>query len=156
MFFVDFDKAVVIDSSKRPPNICTLAGPTRFYRAFDATALALGRLGWLVFSIGTHQYNEALLRPSGRDLSTYWRTHREKIRLSSLLFVIDVDQPDVPNTVPYIGEDTRGEIDFARAEDIPIYYRSEFRNGRLGYPLPEEKGRVHPPCPCWTKSGGMA
>ena len=107
-----------------PPNVCTLVGPTRHYKSFDRLGYLLGRRGWLVFSIGSHRTDDAGLKTTAGDRDIYWHTHRQKIRVSSLVYVVDMPSVLVPNAAPYIGGDTRAEIDYAHAIHVPVAYMS--------------------------------
>ena len=106
------------------PNICTLVGPTKHYRSFDRAGYALGRRGWLVFSVGSHRADDDGLRTTDNDRRIYWHTHRQKIMMSSLVFVVDLIDP---NTIdpPRIGRDTRAELEFAAKYRVPILRMSD-------------------------------
>ena len=107
-------------------NVCTLAGPTKHHASFDAASLALGRLGWLVFSIGSHLGDDAAQGTTAADRRTYWRTHREKIDLSTLLYIVDLPTPDAPASAARVGDDTLAEIEYAAQNDgIRIIHMSQ-------------------------------
>lgn len=141
-----------------PPNICTLVGPTSHFRGFDDMALAMGKRGWLVFSIGSHRFDEEAI-PQGvpaefhqernRNLITYRRTHREKIQMSSIVVVID--RADAKKTDTYIGEDSREEIEYAHRHGVPVVYMSVLLDHN-SYPVPSERGRVIEKCYCGCDS----
>ena len=113
------------------PSVCTLVGPTRFFEAFDYCAYRLGRLGWLVFSIGSHRADDARLDSTDAERNVYHDTHRQKIRMSDLVFVVDLAMKDyiTPNPVPpYIGDDTAAEIGYAKTINTPVLRLSDMYN----------------------------
>ena len=120
------------------PNICTLAGPTKHYLSFDAASLRLGKLGWLVFSVGSHRADDAGRKTTEAELRTYYRTHRAKIALSSLVYVVDLPTPDSdPVAEARIGYDTTIELDYAAQRRVPIVRMSET--------WPDGVARLRPP-----------
>ena len=109
-----------------PRRICTLVGPTRHYRAFDYAGFYLGRLGWLVFSVGSHRADDDALRTTDGDREVYHYTHRRKIDLSDLVYVVDL--PAVNSSAsPYYGAHTRAELLYAKSLDKMIAYLSDGR-----------------------------
>ena len=110
----------------RRPDVCTLLGPTKHYRSFDALSLALGKLHWLVFSVGSHRANDDGLGTTARERRIYFDTHRRKMDLSSLAYVVDLPTPDreiKPDAI-YVGRDTQAEIEFARATGLEVKFMS--------------------------------
>ena len=116
------------------PNICTLVGPTKHYQAFDRASVALGRRGWLVFSVGSHRANDEQLHTSDVDRRIYWHTHRQKIFMSSLVFVVDL-KTTLADCSPYVGKDTKDEIGYAEAHGVPVVYMSGVWHGRGTMPI---------------------
>ena len=111
-----------------PPNVCTLVGPTKHYLAFDRAGFVLGKRGWLVFSVGSHRAGDVELKTDDDDRKIYWHTHRQKIGISSLVFVVDLpDTFDVHK--PYIGDDTKAEIQYAHHIGVPVQYMSQSWHG---------------------------
>ena len=108
-----------------PPNICTLVGPTKHHRSFDHCGYHLGLRGWLVFSVGSHLYNDVELRTTQAHRRVYFRTHRQKIDLSSLVYVCDLVGPKWTVHRRRIGDDTGAEIEYALAKDIEVKYQSD-------------------------------
>ena len=106
--------------TRQPPAICTLAGPTRHYLSFDAASLALGKLGWLVFSVGSHRADDTGLRTTEAERRIYYRTHRAKITLSSMVYVVDLPTPQSPPDDARIGDDTMAELDYALERRVPV------------------------------------
>ena len=139
-----------------PPNVCTLVGPTKHFRGFDRAGFELGRRGWLVFSVGSHRYDDRALRTTDAERRTYWHTHRQKIRVSSLVFVVDKPFPRDPGP-PYIGADTRAEIDYAHAIHVPVAYMSEVWESLDKFPFAPGYRNGHLPdvdCPAkWADDG---
>lgn len=115
-----------------PGNIATLVGPTKHYPAFDFASYCLGRLGWLVFSVGSHRRSDADLETNTAELAVYKKTHKQKIDVSSLVFVVDLPHCAAGPKDIYVGRDTRAEINYAKAYGIRIEYLS----GMLDRPLP--------------------
>lgn len=121
-------------------NICTLLGPTLHYVSFDAASIELGKLGWLVFTVGSHRMSDLGLRTTDDERRVYWRTHREKLDVSSLAFVVDMPTPTAPKSMRRIGGDTRGEIGYAEDLGIRIERMSDVWPSRL--PSPPQPGNV--------------
>lgn len=101
-------------------SICTLLGPTAHYDSFDAASIELGKLGWLVFSVGSHRLDDRGLGTTDEQRRTYWRTHRQKMDMSSMAFVVDLPHPDAPQSMRRVGSDTREEIEYARKIGINV------------------------------------
>ena len=139
-----------------PPNVCTLVGPTRHYKSFDRLGYLLGRQGWLVFSIGSHRTDDVGLQTTAGDREVYWHTHRQKIRISSLVYVVDMREPGL--RPPYIGADTRAEIEFAQGIRVPVAYMSEVWGHFNRIPRAPGYRNGHVPdvnCPSkWADDGG--
>lgn len=121
-------------ASQRRPDICTLLGPTKHYRSFDAASLRLGKLHWLVFSVGSHRADDSGLGTTPRERDIYWDTHRRKLDLSALAYVCDLPTPEHPASDRYVGRDTLAEIAFCRATGVPVAYQSETWVGGAGMP----------------------
>ena len=108
------------DASRIPQNgkIITLCGSTRFYKTFDDANLQLTMKGYLVFSIGSHTMDDKQLvynKYMNKKLLDF--THKQKIKLSDSILVLDVDG--------YIGESTKSEIEYAKKLKRRIYYLSK-------------------------------
>ena len=115
-------------------NVCTLVGPTKHYRAFDYCSYRLGRLGWLVFSVGSHRADDSKLKTTDKERQIYWTTHRMKLNLSSMAYVVDLPSMDEPAAVPYVGNDTMGELTYCKSlDDIEVRYMSDGV-----FPLPKD------------------
>lgn len=100
-------------------HIITLCGSTRFYKLFDEINYRLTLKGFMVLSIGCHSKSDYCLglneiQSAKMELDIL---HKDKIRMSESIFVIDKDS--------YIGESTRSEIDFATKLKRKIYYYSK-------------------------------
>lgn len=104
--------------------VITLCGSTRFYKQFDEISLALTLKGFLVFSIGSHRIDDSKIVKICELKGMLDMAHREKINMSSSIFVIDVDG--------YIGNSTRSEIDYAKSKLKNIYYLSKGDLGKIG------------------------
>ncbi len=99
-------------------HIITLCGSTKFKDEINRVNAELTMQGSLGISLGVFGHT---------DLPDYdWTTggneikrmldelHRRKIDLADEVFVVNVDG--------YIGESTRGEIEYAMSEGIPVSY----------------------------------
>ena len=115
-------------------NICTLLGPTLHYVSFDAASIELGKLGWLVFTVGSHRMSDLGLETTDEERKVYWRTHREKLDISGLAFVVDMPTPTAPASMRRIGGDTKGEIGHAESLGVRIEYMSDVWPSRLPSP----------------------
>ncbi|WP_243398410.1 hypothetical protein [Deinococcus koreensis] len=99
---------------KERPAIVCLCGSVRFLEAFDAASLAETLAGRIVLSVGSHRQRDedALAHLSAEAqreaLSRLAGLHRAKIDLADEVLVINVSG--------YVGESTRAEIDYARAQ----------------------------------------
>ena len=100
--------------NKAAKGIITLCGSTRFYETFLAVNNALTAKGYIVLSIGVVKSKAVMLDKSDPELKKMLdNLHREKILMSDSIFVIDQDG--------YIGESTKGEIEFAEKHEKRIY-----------------------------------
>lgn len=120
--------------------IVTLCGSTRFREKFDELNEMFTMNGDLVFSCGVWD----------RDLSSEIKdmldgVHKEKIKLSDKVFVINVDG--------YIGESTRSEIEYAKELGKEINYLEVFKEkchkcGLMMVKRIDEHGNVVCECAC--------
>lgn len=113
-------------------NVCTLLGPTRHYVSFDAASIALGKLGWLVFSVGSHRMSDLGLATTDEERRMYWRTHREKMDMSSMAFVVDMPTPSAHRSMRRVGRDTVAEIQYAERHGLQVVYMSDVWNSGTG------------------------
>ena len=119
-------------------NVCTLLGPTMHYVSFDAASIALGKLGWLVFSVGSHRMSDLGLGTTDEERRVYWRTHREKMDVSSMAFVVDMPTPTAPMSMRRVGKDTEAEIAYARQNGLRVVRMGDVWPSRL--PVPQKSG----------------
>lgn len=104
------------DADKIPATgrIITLCGSTRFYKKFDEINLALTMKGYLVFSIGSHTMDDKqIVYDKFMNKELLDLTHKQKIKLSDSIFVIDVGG--------YIGASTLTEMIYAEELKRRIY-----------------------------------
>ena len=101
---------------------------------FDAASIALGKLGWLVFSVGSHRMSDLGLKTTDCERSVYWKTHREKLDLSSMAFVVDMPTPSAQRPLCRVGSDTSAEIAYARDIGARVVYMSRVWPGSLPRP----------------------
>ena len=96
----------------RPIIVC-LCGSVRFLEAFDGASLAETLAGRIVLSVGSHRQRDGdalahLHLDERREvLKRLSVLHRHKIDLADEILVINVGG--------YVGESTRGEIEYARS-----------------------------------------
>ncbi len=101
------------------PEIVVLCGSTRFFDEFRRQNLALTVAGVIVLSIGCDTKADGdLFAAHGEPLDVLKarldELHRRKIDLADRVLVLNVGG--------YIGESTRGEIDYAERSGKPITY----------------------------------
>ena len=114
-------KEKTVIAQKTAKGIITLCGSTRFYETFLEVNNKLTAKGYIVLSIGVIKSKAVMLNKSDTELKKMIDLlHREKIAMSDSIFVIDVDG--------YIGESTKGEIEFAEKHGKRTYKLS---NGDL-------------------------
>lgn len=114
---------IIISDLKYNPishKIITLCGSTRYKDIFLQKQQELTLDGWLVFSVGVfaHSDNVNITEDQKIELD---KIHKEKIRLSSAIYVINKDN--------YIGDSTKSEIDYARKNHKQIMYLEEVNDG---------------------------
>ena len=104
--------------------IITLCGSTRFKEAFLKAQKDLTLKGNIVISVGMFSGSDDTEFWNSMDQDTYNKTkemlddmHRRRIDLADEIFVINVDG--------YIGESTRGEIEYAKQTGKKINYLEE-------------------------------
>lgn len=105
----------------RRPTITVLCGSTRFGEHFRAANLRLTLAGHIVLSIGCDMKSDGELAAAtalGGDATATKaeldELHKRKIDLADEVLVLNVNG--------YIGESTRGEIDYAQLLRKPIAY----------------------------------
>ena len=98
-------------TSSELPQIITLCGSTRFKEYFLAAAHDLTLQGWIVLMPGVFGHSD--IEPSDKEKENLDKLHREKIRLSNAIFVLNIGR--------YIGESTEKEIEYAKSLNIPVY-----------------------------------
>lgn len=122
--------------------IITLCGSTRFKQQFNDANFWLTMNGYIVLSVGSFLHSDSdpeirdVIRQHKDDLD---KLHRDKIRLSDAIMVIDVQLGEPYSPDGYVGESTRGEIEFALERQMPVYsYRrtKELEFKRLSTVLP--------------------
>ena len=100
------------------PRIVCLCGSTRFFDAFRAANLRLTLAGEIVLSIGCDTKSDADLGIIAGDLApaktALDELHKRKIDLADYVLVLNVGG--------YIGESTRGEIEYAVEIGRPVEY----------------------------------
>src|SRR3990167_1745456 len=114
--------------------IITLCGSTRFFKLFDEMNYKLTMNGWIVLSIGCHSQSDYCLGieqiENAKDMLD--RLHKKKIWLSWGVLILDKDG--------YIGNSTKSELEYAKANNKFIFYYNDGSYQRL---LNEEFLRLH-------------
>ena len=117
---------LVVDFGGERPKIITLCGSTRFKNEINATNARLTMAGNLVISLGMFGHADLPDRDWTTDGSDLKRgldeLHRRKIDLADEVYVVDVDG--------YIGESTRGEIEYAANAGKVVRFLSDDADAR--------------------------
>lgn len=96
------------------PTIVTLCGSTRFREEFETVNKAFTLKGLIVLSPGVFGHcGDAITELEKSQLD---QLHKEKIKMSDFIYVIDKDG--------YIGRSTQNEIEFAKELGLEVYYYS--------------------------------
>lgn len=104
--------------------VITLCGSLKkAEKHFSLVQILLERKGHVCFSVCASQ--ELADLPSESEKKILDKVHYKKISLSDCILVLDIDG--------YIGESTKGEIEWAELNNIPVYYysNSEYFNSIL-------------------------
>lgn len=103
------------------PHIVVICGSTRFKDEIHAANARLTLAGNIVISLGVFGHVDMPDRDwttGGTDTKVMLdELHRHKIRLGDSIFVV--------NPGNYVGESTRGEIEFAESIGLPVRYLVE-------------------------------
>lgn len=102
---------------KKDHKIITLCGSLKFQKEFNDIQMKLERAGHCCFSVGFSESDYT--PPSEQEKEILDKVHYKKISLSDIVLVIDVGG--------YIGNSTRGEIQFAKVFNIPVIRLSELK-----------------------------
>lgn len=91
----------------------TLCGSTKFKSEFERINSELTLAGHVVFSVACFSHTDSIvLSPTQKQLLN--DVHKRKISKSDAIVIINVDD--------YIGDGLREEMDYARANNVDIYY----------------------------------
>ena len=96
-------------------HVITLCGSTKFKKEFNEVQKQLTLLGNIIISVGCFGHKGDNLTMEDKVMLD--DMHKRKILMADEIFVIDKDN--------YIGSSTRSEIEFAKANNIPINYYSK-------------------------------
>ena len=96
-------------------HVITLCGSTKFKKEFIEVQKQLTLLGNIIISVGCFGHKGDTLTMEDKVMLD--DMHKRKILMADEIFVIDKDN--------YIGSSTRSEIEFAKANNIPISYYSK-------------------------------
>ena len=112
------------DIMKREYNVITLCGSTRFKEQFLETQKRLTLEGNIVLSVGLFGHSGDSEVWENMDEGTLTKTkemlddmHKRKIDMADEIFVINVGG--------YIGDSTKSEIEYAKANDKKVRYLEE-------------------------------
>ena len=98
----------------RPKIIC-LCGSTKFKQEFIEANFHETMKGHIVLSVGWFSHADGdIYTPTPDEKIALDELHKRKIDLADEVFVINIDG--------YIGESTRSEIEYAKAQGKPIKY----------------------------------
>jgi len=96
--------------------VITLCGSTRFYKLFDEINYKLTMNGWIVLSIGCHSQSDYCLGieqiQNAKEMLD--KLHKKKIWMSWGVVILDKGG--------YIGDSTRSELEYAKANNKKIFY----------------------------------
>lgn len=95
--------------------VVTLCGSSKFKSEFEAVSLDLSLMGIIVISLGLFghaDHPEIMVNDCIKSMLD--RNHKQKIRMSNAIFVVDPGN--------YIGSSTRSEIDYAKEIGRRIWY----------------------------------
>ena len=96
--------------------IITLCGSTKFKYAFEAMNLRFTLLGKIILQPGCYAHADNINITDEQKIQLDI-LHKDKILMSDCIYVINEDN--------YIGSSTKSEIEFAIANNIPVYYLHE-------------------------------
>ncbi len=95
--------------------IVTLCGSLKFYNKMLSIYSGLTARGWIVFFPSVSADHRMELRKSVEEMTNLMRKiHKNKIVMSDLVLVVDVDH--------YVGADTSEEIEYAKELQIPVLF----------------------------------
>ena len=103
------------EKSDSGDNIITLCGSSKFKNEFIEIQKKLSLKGYLVLSLGLFGHSGDKEAWDKKDLLD--KVHKQKIDMSSSIFVIDVNG--------YVGNSTKKEIEYAKLKKKKIYYYSK-------------------------------
>lgn len=116
----DEHHGLVRDFGGERPEIVVLCGSTRFYDEFQEANYNLTMAGKIVLSVGfyphgkaEHGHGEGVGHDSAEKVALD-ELHKRKIDLADRVFVLNVDG--------YVGESTRSEVEYAKANGKPVEY----------------------------------
>ena len=93
--------------------IITLCGSTKFKSAFDEANLNLTLAGKIILQPGCFMHHDKI-NISDEQKEKLDFLHKEKILMSDCIYVLNVNK--------YIGQSTKSEIEYAKEQNIPIFY----------------------------------
>lgn len=109
---------ILLECRRGQPEIVCLCGSTRFWKTFQEINLRETRAGKIVLSIGAATGSDAEHLATGaitnEDKQKLDELHRRKIDIANRVLVLNVGG--------YVGESTRGEINYARSIGVPVNY----------------------------------
>lgn len=107
--------------------VVTLCGSTKFKSTFNEANRQLTLRGILVLSVGVfgHQKEDAILFKQPDTKQMLDQIHLAKIDMADAILVLNEEGP---LGVPYIGQSTANEIDYATKQGKHIFYLSDYNH----------------------------
>lgn len=99
--------------------VVALCGSTKFKEEFEKVNRALTLEGKIVISVGVFGHSEKLLLTKTQK-EILDKIHRGKIDIADSIMVLDVNG--------YIGDSTKGEIEYAEMQGKKVNYYSQYFN----------------------------
>lgn len=107
-------------SVRNKHKVITVCGSLKFKKEIVETAVRLETAGNVAL-IPVFPDNEAVL--TDEEINMLGKMHKEKIKLSDAVFIVNVNQ--------YIGKSTKSEIDFAKELNKEILYYMQPQNNAV-------------------------
>jgi len=97
------------------PIVC-LCGSTKFKYEYRIVNRFMTIRGIAVLSVGGFHHSENY-ELTNQEKENVDELHKRKIDIADFIFVIDVDS--------YVGDSTKSEIEYGKANNVPIFYLSD-------------------------------
>lgn len=97
--------------------VVALCGSTKFKEEFEKVNRALTLEGKIIISVGVFSHSEELLLTRIQK-GILDKIHKRKIDMANSIMVLDVNR--------YIGDSTKGEIEYAEKQGKKVNYYSQY------------------------------